>query len=168
MSKQHHSLRANLAGSITIALIINFPLIFISFLILRIFSHEEVPIQDIVAISLVSATVTSVIVALIDRAYRIKRDTYIPSGVFPTIYQALPWLILTPLVTVLLLQNPNVIWLGIVAGLFGGTVPDLVIGTPWKSNLSDEEYEQKLNEGNQIIKEGFSEIRESIQAKKGS
>lgn len=86
--------------------------------------------------------------------------------VFPIIYQALPWLILTPLVTVLLLQNPNVIWLGIVVGLFGSTVPDLVIGTPWKSNLSDEEYEQKLNEGNQIIKEGFSEIRESIQAKR--
>ncbi|MBM7052114.1 MULTISPECIES: hypothetical protein [unclassified Rothia (in: high G+C Gram-positive bacteria)] len=168
MSKQQHSLGENLVGSIIIALIIQAPLIFVSLLVLRTFSNEEVLIQDIVAISLVSTMVASTMVALIDRAYRIKHDTYVPSGFFPTVYEAFPWVLVTPLVTILLLQTYNAIWLGAVAGIVGGTVPALALGTPWKTNYSDEEYEQKLNEGNQIIKEGFSEIRESIQSKRDS
>lgn len=167
MSKKQHSLGANLVGSIIISLIINAPLIFVSLFILRIFSNEELPIQDIVAISLVSATATSALVALIDRAYRIKHDTYVPSGFFPTVYEAFPWIVVTPLVTMLVLQTYSAAWLGVIAGIAAGAAA-LVLGTPWKNNYSDEEYEQKLNEGNEIIKEGFSEIRESIRLKKGS
>lgn len=168
MSKQHHSLKANLAGSIFIALLLNSPLMLVSLLFIRWVSGETILFADIVAISITSALVSSVIIALVDRSYRIKHDTYVPSGFVPTIYEAIPWVVITSVTTVVLLQSyqlETALW-GALAGLLGGTIPALAIGVPWKGTATDEEYEERLQEGNRIIKEGFAEIREEIREKR--
>lgn len=168
MSKQQHSLSANLAGSLFIGLLIHTPLIFVALLISRRFSTIDIRIDDVIAISLLATLVSTVAIALFDRSYRIKNDTYVPAGLVPTLYEAVPWVVVTSATAVVLLQayDGKVALVGAVAGIAGGTLPALALNTPWRDALTDSEYEEKLREGNEIIREGFEEIREDIKQRK--
>lgn len=171
MSKQH-SLRANLTGSMIVGLLLNSPLIFIALVILRNFLPTKLPLDDLIFISLASAIISSTAIAVISRVHLIKLDRYTASGLFPTLYESVPWPLVTAAVTVtatavsLHQQEPPAVWLGALAGLLGGTIPGLLLHQPWKEYMPDEDYEKNLQEGNRIIKEGFTEIRESISEKK--
>lgn len=168
MSKQQHSLSANLAGSLFIGLLIHTPLIFVALLISRKFSTIDIRIDDVISISLLATLVSTVTIALFDRSYRIKNDTYVPAGLVPTLYEAVPWVVVTSATAVVLLQtyDGKVALLGAVAGIAGGTLPALALNTPWKGALTDSEYEEKLRKGNEIIKEGFEEIREEVEQRR--
>ncbi len=162
------SLSANISGSVLVGLLANFPLIFILLLFIGPALNMDIGFENTIFISLLVTTLSSILIAIIDRGYRTKKETNTPSGVIPTLYSTLPWV----LTSALLFPFTSTIYtvetylLGASIGFIGGAIPTLAIETPWKKSMSDEEYRAREEEVNLIIKEGFSEIREEIRERK--
>ncbi len=162
--EKHNSLSANVIGAGLVGFLFS-PIIYVALIVATYLFLSELHFLDPIFLALAISVVSSVLSSLLDRVLHIKRNRYRVYGFLPTMNSVLPWLFVGFILPFLIMGSLAWGFVGLISGLVGAGV-SLVIFRPWKDIVSEEEYAAKSAESKRIIREGFSEIADEVEARK--